>query len=123
AWLGSSGDDLIAARPAVLAVEAAERARSAARAAWLPTLGAQAQERITNAGGFTGRSQYYTLMATATWAVDFSLAPGVAAQTAAARGARARENKARRAAQDAIYQAWHQVRIGIEGARAARAQV
>lgn len=123
AWLGGPSQDLVAAQPAVLAVEAADRARAAARAAWLPTLAAQAQERITNAAGFAGRAQYYTLMATATWAVDFSLAPGVAAQTAAVAVARARENKARRAAEDAIYQAWYQVRIGIEEARAARAQV
>ncbi len=123
AWLGRPSDDLVSVRPATLATEAAERSRSAARAAWLPTLSAQGQEHLTNAGGFTGRHSIYTVQGVVTWKLDFGLAPNVAAQTAAVGAARAREDKARRSAEDAIYQSWQQVRVGIEKARAARAQV
>jgi outer membrane protein TolC len=122
-WLGHSTSDLVAVKPSVLATKTAEQTSSAARAAWLPTIAAQAQEHATNAGGFTGRNSVYTLTATATWRLDFSLAANVAAQSAAVAGAEARENKARRTAEDAIYQAWHDVRTGIEKARAARAQL
>ncbi|MET0384731.1 MAG: TolC family protein [Polyangiales bacterium] len=121
-WLTTESDDLIAVKPALRAIDAAEVSRKATRAAWLPTLSAQGQERFTNAGGFTGRNQYYTLTATASWRVDFALAPNVAAQTEAVAAARAREDKARRSAEDAIFRAWHQVRVGIEKARSARAQ-
>lgn len=122
-WLGAPSSDLLTVKPAVLAIEAAERGHSAARAAWIPTLAVQGQERFTNAGGFTGRSNYFTIMATATGRLDFALSPNVKAQSAAVEAARAREDKARRAAEDAIFQAWHQVNVGLEKARAARAQV
>ena len=122
-WLGKTSDELIAVKPALRAIDAAEQSRTATKAAWLPTVNAQAQERFTNAGGFTGRHMYYTLTANATWRVDFGLGPNVAAQTEAVAAARAREDKARRAAEDAIFQAWHQVRVGIEKVRAAREQL
>jgi outer membrane protein TolC len=122
-WLRPTNDDLVAVAPAVLASGAADASLAAARAAWIPTVAAQGQEHITNAGGFTGHTQVYTLQATATWRLDFALAPNVAAQTAAVTAARASEEKARRGAEDAIYQAWYQARAGIEKARAARAQV
>lgn len=122
-WLGHPPDDLIAARPAALAIRAAERARAASWAAWLPTLSGQGQERLTNAAGFVGRHAVYTLSAVVGWRLDFALAPNVAAQTAAVAVAEARADRTRRAAEDAIYRAWHQVRTGIERARAARAQV
>ncbi|WP_394829244.1 TolC family protein [Pendulispora albinea] len=122
-WLGSGGEDLVAVRAAVLDTEAATKSRDAAKADWLPTLSAQAQNRFTNATGFAGRSSIYTIQATATWKLDFTLGPGVRAQNAAVDAAKAREDKTRRAAADAIYQAWNQVRAGIAKARAARAQV
>jgi outer membrane protein TolC len=122
-WLVGSSDELVAVKPAVLAVKFAETSRAATRAAWFPTVAAQGQERVTNAGGFTGRHAYYTVMATATWRFDFGLAPNVAAQTAAVAAAAARANKARRTAEDLIYKAWHQVRISIAKARVARVQV
>ncbi|MDB5216719.1 MAG: outer rane efflux protein [Myxococcaceae bacterium] len=123
AWLGRPSDDLVAVRPALLAVDAAEKTRSATRAAWLPTISATGQEHVTNAGGFTGNTMIYTLQATANWRLDFSLGPNVAAQTAAVSAAEAREDKARRAAEDAIYQAWYEVRAEIEKARGARAEL
>lgn len=121
-WLSGSSSALVSARPAVETTKAAERNVSAARASWLPTIAGQAQERATNVSGFTGRNYYYTITATATFKLDFSLHASVAEQKAAHDAARARENKARRAAEDAVYNAWHQVRVSIEKARAARAQ-
>lgn len=122
-FLSPKDAELIAVKPALQAIEAAEAARSASKAAWLPSVNAQAQERFTNATGFTGRNSYYTLTANATWRIDFGLGPNVAAQTEAVAAARAREDKTRRAAEDAIFQAWHQVRVGIEKVRAAREQL
>jgi outer membrane protein TolC len=122
-WLGSSSDRLVAVRAAVAATEAAERTRAATRAQWLPTLAAQGQERVTNAIGFIGRNSSYTISATLTWRLDFGLAPRVAVQEAGVAAAEAREDKARRAAEDSIYRAWHQVRTGVAKARAARAQL
>jgi outer membrane protein TolC len=122
-WLGQSASDLVSVKPAILATEVASRSRSAARAQWIPTLGAQGQEHLTNAGGFTGRHAVYTLTATLAWRLDFALAPNVSAQTAALAAAQAREDKARTAGTENIAQAWHQIRAGIEQARAARAGV
>ncbi len=122
-FLGGAGDELVAARPSALAVVAADRARAASFAAWFPTLAGQGQERLTNAAGFVGRNSVYTLSLTLAWRLDFALAPSVAVQKAAVQIAEARANKTRRAADDAIYRSWHQVRTGIEKARAARTQV
>jgi len=122
-WLGSTVDDLVPVRAAALSTEAAVAGRDAAKADWLPTIGAQWQNRFTNATSFGGQSSYYTLTATATWKLDFTLGPNVRRQNAAVDAAMAREEKARRAAADAIYRAWHQVRAGIAKSRAARAQM
>ena len=123
AWLNSETSDLVTVQPAILSTQAAKATRDAARAAWAPTLTAQAQEHVTNAAGFTGQSSIFTFTLNALWRLDFSIAPQVAAKTAAVHAAEAREDKARRAADDAIYQAWHMTRVNIEKARAARAQV
>lgn len=122
-WLGPNNEDLVPVRAAVLNTEAAAKNRDAAKADWLPTLSGQAQNRFTNATGFAGHGSTYVITATATWKLDFTLGPNVRAQNAAVDAAKAREDKTRRAAADAIYQAWNQVRAGVEKARAARAQV
>jgi outer membrane protein TolC len=122
-WLKPNNDDLVSVRPSVLDTEAARQSRRAAQAAWLPTVGGQAQEHLTNATGFTGRSSIYTLSVAATWRLDFTLAPNVRERTAVLSGATAREDQARRDADDAIFNAWQQVRANIERARAARPQV
>jgi outer membrane protein TolC len=121
-WLTPSSSDLVPVRAAIANTTLAERNRAAARAAWFPVLSAQGQERFTNAGGFTGRTNSYTLTANLTWRFDFGLAPNVSAQTAALAAARAREDKARRGAEDAIYQAWTRVQVGLEKVRASRAR-
>ncbi|AKV00451.1 outer membrane efflux protein [Labilithrix luteola] len=123
-WLDDSrGGDLVPVHAAVANTVVAERNRTAARAAWLPTLSAQAQERFTNAGGFAGKNSVLLMSLTANWRFDLTLAPNVRAQSAALAAAQAREDKARRAAEDAVDQAWNQVHAGIEKARAARAEL
>jgi outer membrane protein len=123
-WMARSGEDLVAVRGAALDRDAAEKAAFAADAAWLPSVAAQAQERVTNATGFLGNhSAAYSVGLAATWRLDLAIAPTTRAQGAAAAAARAAEDKTRRAAADATYQAWQDVKVGITQARAARAQV
>lgn len=102
---------------------AADRNADAAEAAWYPTLNASAQERLTNATSFSGHAAVYLLQATLAWRLDATLSPSVRAQHAAAAVSEIRAERAERAAQDSIFQAWHQVRAAIEKSRAARAQV
>jgi outer membrane protein TolC len=108
---------------AVAARRSAEKSADAARSAWLPTVTGTATERFTNATAFSGHSQYYLLQASASWKLDATLSPGVRAQNAAAAAAVAREDGAKRRADDAIFQAWSQISTDIAKARAARAQV
>ena len=121
-WLARAG-----LTPGVQLAEASRRAADrnadAAEAAWYPTLNASAQERLTNATSFVGHSAVYLLQATLAWRLDATLAPNVRAQHAAAAISSIRAERAERAAQDSIFQAWHQVRAAIEKSRAARAQV
>jgi len=116
-------ETLTAVQPALAQTRAAEASRDAAKAALLPTLAAQGQEHLTNAGGFTGKDAVYTLTVTASWRFDFGVMPNLRAQTAAVNVAKAREDSARRAAADAINHAWNQVHLGIAKARAAREQL
>lgn len=102
---------------------AAEASESAAEAGWLPSVSASAQERFTNATSFSGHTAVYLLQATLAWRIDATIPASVRAQNAALLVSAVREESAARAVQDAIYQAWHQVRAAIEKARAARAQV
>jgi outer membrane protein len=102
---------------------AAEKSLAASEAAWLPTLAATAQERLTNATGFTGHSAVYVLQATLSWRIDATIPANVRAQDAALATSALRSERAERAVQDTIFQAWHQVRASIEKARSARVQV
>jgi outer membrane protein TolC len=121
-WLASAG-----ATPGVALASASRRAAdasaSAAKAAWYPTLSANAQERFTNATSFSGHGAVYLLQATLAWQFDATLSPSVRAQNAAAYAGLIRAEYAERAAQDSIFQAWHQVRAAIEKSRAARVQI
>jgi outer membrane protein len=120
----SSGGDLIAVRSAILERVAAEQAAEAANAGWYPTIAGQAQERVTNATGFLGNhSSAYFVGISASWKIDYTLNPAVREKVAAAAAARAAEDKSRRAAEDAVYQAWQDVKAGIAQAQAARARV
>jgi outer membrane protein TolC len=108
-------------RAAIESVRAADRNTNATRAAFFPTVSATATERITNAIGF-GASPYYTLAATATWRFDGSTIYGTAAASRAADVAHVREERARRAAEDVVFDAYQTVVREIEKTRAARAE-
>jgi outer membrane protein TolC len=122
-WLGSA-----AGVPSVKSAEAsraaAEEASHAARTGWLPTLSGTAEEKFTNATAFSGgHSAFYLLQLAATWRIDTTMIAQIRAQNAAAAAARANEDGVRRAAEDAVFRDWQQIRADIESARSTRAQV
>jgi outer membrane protein TolC len=102
------------------ALSAEESARATRDALW-PTISATATERVTNAAGF-GQSPYYTVGVVATWRFDASVIAGGAAGDQAAAAAHVREDKARRLAEDDIYNSYQAVIRGIEKARAAKTE-
>ena len=102
--------------------EAAEHNRKAANRALLPTLAGSAQERITNASGFGGRTATYTLQLVLSWRLDYATVAGRDAQSAALEVQRVRIERTRRATQDAVFDAFQRVQAGLAKSRAARAQ-
>ena len=122
-WTGRAGGV-----PSVKSAEAnrvtAEEGARAANAAWFPTVSASAQERFTNATAFIGGHwAIYLLQVAASWKLDTTIAPQIRAQNAAAAAARANEDRARQAAEDAVFRDWQQIRADIDSARSTRAQV
>jgi outer membrane protein TolC len=114
--------------PSVLSAAAthaeAELGAQAAKTGWLPTVSASAQEKFTNATVFVGgHSAIYLLQIAASWKLDTTIFAQIRAQNAAAAAARANEDRARQAAEDAVYQDWQQIRADIQSARSSRAQV
>jgi outer membrane protein TolC len=104
--------------------ESAEEGAHAARTGWLPSLSGTAEEKFTNATAFTGNhSDVYLLQLTASWKLDLTIIPQIRAQNAAAAAARANEDRARLAAEDAVFRDWQQIHADIESARSSRAQV
>jgi outer membrane protein TolC len=112
--------DVAAAVDDAVAQEATARAT---RASLLPTVSVTGTERITNATGFAGQSAFYQVLLTAQFKLDASVVAQAKSQDAAAVAAHAREDKARRAAMDRIFNAYARVAAQIDKARAARAQV
>jgi outer membrane protein TolC len=112
--------------PAVLAARAeAEAQDKNAAAQWrslLPSLSANATERLTNATGFTNRYASYTLSATLSWRLDGSLLAQSAAQDAAARLTTVRQERAVQQQSDRVQNAWDLVQASIVSCRAARAE-
>ena len=102
--------------------EAAIDARKSAKAALIPTLTASAQERLTNATGFTGHNAIYTLQLIAAWRFDYATLKTASAQSAAGEAALVREARSRRAVADAIFEAYRRVENGVVKSRSARAQ-
>jgi outer membrane protein TolC len=88
----------------------------------LPTLGATAQERFTNATGFAGRSAIYQIQANITWRLDASNISASEAQASAAKVQAIREERVLRARADEIKDAWDFVTAQTANARAARAE-
>jgi outer membrane protein TolC len=102
--------------------EAAERSSKAAGASVLPTLAASAQERVSNATGFAGRTTNYSLQLVLSWRFDYSLLANQRAQGAALEAQHVRRERTERAVSDAAFEAYQRVIAGIAKSRAARAQ-
>jgi outer membrane protein len=121
-WGGSDVSPLPAVRAAELERKAASRTAFAAKAALIPTVAAQATERISDTSGVSGEPTSWTATLTATWHVDWATVGGIRAGDGAQAAAEARQEKTQIAARDRIHDAWHQVRAQIAKSRAARAQ-
>jgi outer membrane protein TolC len=122
-WMGDT-NNVPSVQSAVANRMRAEEGAKAANTAWLPTVDAKAQERFTNATAFIGgHSAVYLLQLVATWKLDTTIRPQIRAQNAAASAARANEDQARQAAEDAVFRDWHQIRADIQSAQSSRAQV
>jgi outer membrane protein TolC len=122
-WM-SGADKVPSVRSAEASRASAEVGSRAVRNAWIPTLSGTAEEKFTNATVFAGgHSAFYFLQVAATWKVDTTLIHQLRVQNALAAAARANEDGVRRAAEDAVFRDWHQIRADIESARSSRAQV
>lgn len=102
--------------------EAADYSERASRAALLPTLSGMAQERFTNATGFSGRTASYMLSLTLAWRLDYGTIAASRAQAAAQDVQAVRSEGVRRAVADGIFEAYRRVEAGIAKSRAARAE-
>ncbi|HQY61009.1 MAG: TolC family protein [Myxococcales bacterium] len=120
-WEGRNLDGHPAVKAAAADARALERSATATRASLLPTLSVAAQERLTNATGFQDRASIYALSATAAIRFDVGQLSAANAQERSAEAAKVREERARAAARDRVFGAWHLVRAQIDKARAARA--
>ncbi|MFT3927062.1 MAG: TolC family protein [Myxococcales bacterium] len=120
AWL--SARDTPAERAQRQQVEAAKAGRRAARSSLLPTLSANGVERITNATGFAGQSNFYTLQAVAAWKLDYVTYANARAQSAALGTEQIRAERTRRQVEDAIFDAYQRVQAGLAKSASARAQ-
>jgi outer membrane protein TolC len=102
--------------------EAAEQNRKAANRALFPTLAGSAQERLTNATGFSGRTSAYTLQLVLSWRLDYGTIASNDAQVAALDVQRVKVERTRRASEDSAFEAFRRVEAGVVKSRAARAQ-
>lgn len=120
-WLGvgNTPSDKMAAK----LVDVTNAGRRASQYAMLPTLSANAQERLTNATGFAGQASSYTLQAVLTWRLDYATYAQREAQDAALALQRVRNEKTRRDMEDQIFEAYQRIQSGIVKSTSARAQV
>lgn len=112
--------------PAVKAAEAdrlvADKSRSAAWAAFAPTLSASANERVTNATGFANRNTLLTLQVAATWSLDYTTLAQARASSTAASLANVRAERARQVQLDYANDAADRVELQVVRARSAAAE-
>ncbi|MEO6574585.1 MAG: TolC family protein [Polyangiaceae bacterium] len=120
-WEELAGDNPAEHAARELSQAAADTKKSAAYAL-LPTLTASAQEHFTNAAGFVGHHDIYTLQVIAAWRFDFTAVKTASAQAAASDAALVRQARSNRAVDDAIFEAYQRVVNGIVKSRSARAQ-
>ena len=110
-------------RAASLAQRAAHENARAQKLSLVPTLDAFATEHATNATAFlAGHNAAYAAGANLTWSFDFTTMPAIRAREAEASAAKAREERARIAVGDAVFQAWSAVEADIARSRSARVQ-
>lgn len=118
--------DLAARSPAARVAghqrEAAEQTGKAAGASLLPTLSANAQERLSNATGFAGRVSNYSLQLVLSWRLDYGLLKSDTAQQASIEAQQVRLERTERALADATFEAYQRVQAGIAKSQAARDQ-
>jgi outer membrane protein TolC len=122
-WLGVARSSAPMLQQAAAQVRATEQNANAAKTAYLPSLSGNAQQRFTNATGFSGHSSYYTISAVLSWRLDFGIGPTVRAQNATVDASLAQQDRITRSVQDQVHESWHRVQTGIAKSRAARAQV
>ena len=101
---------------------ATEKLLTAQRLALVPALSGTVTEQVNNFAGLAGRSLFWQAGLGVGWSLDLTNWANIRAQSAAAAGARAREQRARRAARDGIYRAWMTVRTNIARSQSARTQ-
>jgi outer membrane protein TolC len=120
-WM-ANGVDAPSVRAAEANLHAAEVAHDSTKLAFVPSISGSAVEHLTNGPGFTGSNSFWNASLTAAWRFDYSLVAGLKQANANLASARARRDGEQRNADDAIYNAWLQVRANIAKSRAARAQ-
>ena len=112
--------------PALLAAtrsrEAAEQQAKAQRLTLVPRITGTLTEQATNSSGFADHDASWQAVVGLSWSFDFTTLPAIRSQEAAADAARAREQRARLAARDAIHNAWKTVGTNIVRSRSARTQ-
>jgi outer membrane protein TolC len=121
AWLARAAETP-AVRAARAQHEAALENRKAAGVGVLPTLAGSAQERVSNATGFSGNNSNYTLQLVLAWRLDFGLRATRDAADAALGAQVVRLERTQRAAADATFEAFRRIEAGIAKSRAARVQ-
>jgi outer membrane protein TolC len=115
-------EEIPALAAAILTRVASEQQARAQRFSLVPSLSASVTERVTDVEGLGGKDAYWQGIVALTWTFDLTTLAGIRAQQAAAAGARAREQRARLAARDAIHASWTSVRTHIARSRSARLQ-
>jgi len=121
-WLGGSVEAIPAVASAVEQRRRNESNAVASKLALVPTLSASAQEHLTNAPGFIGRSSSWVVTATINWRADVTTFGTLRSQEIAAALARTREEAVRQRALDQVYESWVRVHSGLARSRAARAE-
>ena len=101
--------------------EAADEQARVQRFSLLPSLSGSFAEHGTTASGFVGHDWTWQAVLALSWNLDLTSFAGIRSQDAAADAARAREQRTRLAAHDAIYREWQSVAAGIARSRSARA--
>ena len=99
---------------------AAEQQVEAQRLALLPTIAGTFTERGTSTPGFTGHNWSWQAVLGFTWAFDLAAPANIHVQSAAFGVARAREQRVRLAARDAIHRQWETVAASIARSHSAR---